>query len=275
MKSEKKVEKKSEEGSRKPTGKRIQSIERAADILDLFIAHKDPLGISDLARLLSLPKTTVQGIVQTMEARDLLERDPRSSRYRLGPKLFQLGMKYATNMDLVAVVGVWMERLSFQFRVPVNVGMLLDSRVIIVLRVEHEKESRAFPQPGSVIPLHTSAMGKSILGFMDQDIRTPIVEGIDFRPLTKNSLTSALEFENELKEVQASGVSFDREENMPGLAGVGGPLFNHTNQVIAGFALSGSADIIQAHNEEIVQAVRYTSREASRQLGATEVKIFA
>ena len=77
------------------------------------------------------------------------ERDPQAGRYRLGPMLFQLGMTYATNLDLVTITRGWTERLCFQFREPVNCGMLVGNKVVVVLRVEPENRFMVFPQSGT------------------------------------------------------------------------------------------------------------------------------
>ena len=92
----------------------IQSIRRASDILNIFSQENSARGITDLAKQLQLPKTTVQGIVQALEGLSYLEKEPNTSKYRLGPKVFLLGMRYATNMDIVTVGRVWMEPLSFK-----------------------------------------------------------------------------------------------------------------------------------------------------------------
>ncbi len=62
-------------------------------------------------------------------------------------------------------------------------------------------------------------------------------------------------------------MSFDNQENINGLAGIGGPIRNHTGNVIAAFAITGNAKNILANREEMVKAVKYTSDEISAQLG--------
>lgn len=245
----------------------IQSIKRASDILDIFIGEKRAMGITEFAKRLKLPKTTIAGIVQTLESLGYLERDPLTSKFRLGPALFQLGMKYATNMDLVIIARAWMERLCFQFMEPVNIGMLVGDKAVVVLRVEPENRFMVFPQAGSVIPLHTTCIGKILCAHMDDSRRDEILSEYPFERLTSNSIDSSKAFLKELSRVRESGIAFDNQESINGLAGVGGPIYNFTGQVIAAFALTGKAETIQRRREEIVTAVRYTSHQISTQLG--------
>jgi len=233
----------------------IQSIKRATDILNIFIQEENALGITELAKRMGLAKTTIQSIVQTLEALNYLEKDPFTPKYRLGPMVFQLGMQYAANMDIVNIGKVWMERLSFQFREPINVGMLVGSQVVVALRVDPENSFMSYPQAGSVIPLHTTCIGKILFAFLDDKKCMSILKKYHFEKLTPNTIDTLEGFLKEIKTVKKSQISFENQESVTGMAGIGAPLMNHTNQVIAAFAVTGNADNIlwipdKTHNFE-------------------------
>lgn len=251
-------------------GKRlIQSIKRASDILALFIDEKKSLGITEFSKRLGLAKTTIASIVATLEAIGYLEKDPFTSKYRLGPQLFQLGMKCATNMDLVTIGRAWMERLCFQFMEPVNLGMLVGDKVTIVMRIEPENRYMVFPQAGSVIPMHSTCIGKMLIAHMDSAKRDLLLADHRFEKLTPNTITTRKRFLKELELVRTSGVSFDNQESINGLAGIGGPIFNHTGVIIAAFAITGNPDNIAKRRKDIIEAVKFTSQQVSIQLGLT------
>jgi IclR family transcriptional regulator, KDG regulon repressor len=253
----------------KPDKRLIQSIKRASDILALFIDEKKPIGISEFSKRLGLAKTTIASIVSTLDAIGYLEKDPFTSKYRLGPQLFQLGMKCATNMDLVTIGRAWMERLCFQFMESVNIGMLVGDKVTIVMRIEPENRYMVFPQAGSVIPMHSTCIGKALIAHVDSAKRDLLLTNYCFEQLTPNTITSRKRFIKELEQVKDSGVSFDNQESINGLAGIGGPIFNHTGVVIAAFAITGNPDNIEKRRKEIIEAVKYTSQQVSMQLGLT------
>jgi DNA-binding IclR family transcriptional regulator len=178
-------------------------------------------------------------------------------------------MKYATNMDLVIIARAWMERLCFQFMEPVNVGMLVGDKVIVVLRVEPENRFMVFPQAGSVIPVHTTCIGKILYAHMPADDRNEILRNYTFEKLTSNSIDEREVFIKELERVKKEGIAFDNEESIVGLAGIGGPIFNYTGQAVAGFVITGKAEHIRKEREKMITAVRYTSGQVSSQLGYT------
>ncbi|MCP3942114.1 MAG: IclR family transcriptional regulator [Desulfobacteraceae bacterium] len=247
----------------------IQSIKRASDILDVFVQEKKAHGITDFSKKLQLPKTTIQGIVQTLEALSYLEKDSNTPKYRLGPKVFQLGMLYATNMDIVTMGKVWMERLSFQIREPVNLGMLVGNKVVVVLRVDSENSAMLYPQAGSIIPLHATCIGKILLSHLDQSQRMSILSDHNFEKFTPNTIPTLEKFLKEIERIPKQRVSFENQESVIGMAGIGAPIFNHTNKVIAAFAVTGESENILKNKNKIVEAVEYTSIQVSKQLGCS------
>ena len=68
----------------------IQSVDRAARILKALAAGSPRLGVSELAERLGLAKTTVHGLLRTLERQDLVEQDPETGKYRLGPEMLQV-----------------------------------------------------------------------------------------------------------------------------------------------------------------------------------------
>jgi DNA-binding IclR family transcriptional regulator len=251
----------------KETKRQIQSVKRATDILNLFLDENKPLGITDFSKLLGLPKATISGIVTTLVDTGFLEKYPFTAKYRLGPQLLQLGMKCTANTDLVAIGRTWLERLCMQFKEPVNMGMLINNKVKLVTRIEPGSRYMVFPQAGLIIPLHTSSIGKTLMAYMDPEKRDRLLAGYAFERLTSNTITDRNSYLEELKQVKASGVSFDNEETIIGLAAIGGPMINHKAEIVGAFAVSGDAGMMLKNRNAIIEAVKYTSNRISDQLG--------
>src|SRR5512132_2444051 len=71
------------------TSSSIQSVDRAARILKALAAGSPRLGVSELAERLGLAKTTVHGLLRTLERQDLVEQDPESGKYPARPRVRQ------------------------------------------------------------------------------------------------------------------------------------------------------------------------------------------
>jgi DNA-binding IclR family transcriptional regulator len=215
---------------------------------------------------MDLPKTTVSSIVSTLESLGYLEKEPSTGKYRLGSAIFNLGVQYASNMDLVAQGRAWVERLCFQFMEPVNAGMFVGDKIVLIMRKEPDDRYMIFPQAGSIIPFHSTCIGKILLAYMDSGKRDRLLSNYTFDQFTPNTITSKELFLKELEKVKAEGIGFENQESIRGLVGIGGPVFNHTGAVIAAFAISGNPDTIEPRRDEIISAVRFTSEQISAQL---------
>jgi len=247
--------------------KTIQSLVKASNILELIMNESRALGVSELSRILEMPKPTVQNMLFTLEAEGLIEKDPMSLKYRLGPRLFQLGMHYANNMDLTMIARSWLERLCAQYGEISRAGIMMGEKVIIVMEVHHESSYMTFPGPGSVIPPHTTSIGKILLAHMPEKKREKIIGSIQFTPLTDRSLTNINDLRAELEKVKSDSIAFDDEESVTGLSCIAGPVFNHRNECIAAISLSGNTARIDARRTEIINAVKYICFRMSEQMG--------
>lgn len=81
------------------SGVKIQSLERAFEILRLFKKH-DEIGISEIAQSVNLSKSTAFGLVNTLVKIGFLEKDADSKKYRLGMELFELGTLVEKRMNI-------------------------------------------------------------------------------------------------------------------------------------------------------------------------------
>src|SRR5437763_12528639 len=80
----------------------IRSVDRAVAILDLLAVQGWQAG-AEVARELRVHRSTALRLLATLERHALVERDPRTARYRLGRRLPQLASAVAGELDLRAV----------------------------------------------------------------------------------------------------------------------------------------------------------------------------
>jgi DNA-binding IclR family transcriptional regulator len=247
--------------------KTINSLVKAVNILKLYLEEDKSLGITEFSRALDIPKPTVQNIVSTLEENGLLERDPMTRGYRLGPVIFQLGMQYANSMDLTMIARVWLEKLCHQYGEMSQAGIIMGERIVVVMKVEPDANYMVFPQTGSVIPPHSTAIGKVLLAWMSAVLRDRILAGCTFTKFTDKTIGSREDYLKELEKVKKDGVALDFQESINGLSCIAGPVFNNKNECMAAVSLSGNATKIESRRDEIGDAVKYICYRISEQMG--------
>ncbi|MEY4125237.1 MAG: Transcriptional regulator KdgR [Pseudomonadota bacterium] len=79
---------------------RLSSVAAAVRVLKCFSEVEPEIGISSLAKRLSLAKSTVHRLAVTLTSEGLLEQSPETGRYRLGINLFVMGALVRRRLDV-------------------------------------------------------------------------------------------------------------------------------------------------------------------------------
>jgi DNA-binding IclR family transcriptional regulator len=247
----------------------IQSVERAAMILKSLGSGVSRLGITELSERLGLAKPTVHGLLRTLEAQELVEQDPETGKYRLGPALLQLGNAFLDNHELRARSLVWAESLATRANEAAKVGVLYGSNVLVVHHVFRPDNSVQMLEVGASIPWHASSLGKAIVANLDAEARKEKLKG-PFPSLTGRTLTTPQAVEAELKKVQRVGFGVEDQEAIVGEAGLASAVSDYEGVAVGAIGVSGPNERLLPKGPEssIVVLVKEAARGLSRELGA-------
>ena len=80
----------------------IQSLDRGIQIL-LILAERNSAGVTELAELLGVDKSTASRLVDTLCMRDMVRVDPETKKYRLGFRILHLGEALKDNLNVIAI----------------------------------------------------------------------------------------------------------------------------------------------------------------------------
>ncbi|MEU2060325.1 helix-turn-helix domain-containing protein [Streptomyces sp. NPDC013455] len=137
----------------------IQSLSRAAAVLRLFATGTGRFGLTDTACALGLPKSTVHGILHTLEQKGLVAHDAESGTYGLGPELVRLGGSWLRGHELRARALAWADDLARVTGEAVHVGVPHPAGVLIVHHVLRCDDTRRVLDTGRVVPVEGTALG--------------------------------------------------------------------------------------------------------------------
>lgn len=247
----------------------IQSVDRALSVLCQFNSQVRHLGITELSKLLSLPKSTVHGLVKTMEVRGFLTQNLENGKYQLGVKVYELGMAYSTAMELQSAAKNAANLLASRYEEAVHLAIFVGGMAVYIMKTEFKGKLVAFPRVGASIPAYATAVGKVLLAALpDSDIEKYREE--ELFPFTSNTITDRKSLLAELSKVRRQGFAIDNEETLNGIACVGAPVFDHHGQVIAALSISGSVEkILGESHPQLVKDVIMAAGEISRNLGCS------
>jgi DNA-binding IclR family transcriptional regulator len=246
----------------------IQSVDRAARILKALAGGPRRLGVSQLADQLGLPRPTVHGLLQTLQAHGFVEQDRDSDKYQLGPGLLHLGSSYLDLNELRARSLVHAERLAQHTGEAVRVGVLHGSSVVVVHHVFRPAAAFQVLEVGAQLPAHASALGKAMLAYAPGSL----LEELTAEPLprlTNRTLTAAA-LPAELARVREQGLARERDEAVLGESSLAAPIADHAGHAVGAIGVVGDTRRILPRGpaKGLPEAVADAARSISRDLGA-------
>ena len=250
-----------------------QSLTRGLAILSTFHSDRPLIGVSELSRGLELSRSTVHRYVATLAKLGYLQQDPDSKRYRLGPKVLDLGFAALNSMDLLEVSAPHLRRLSDETQRTVNVAILDGTDVVYIERCRAarpgQQEIDLNLHVGARLPAYCTAMGKAILAFVSEERLEEVIERIDFVPRGPNTLTDPKAFREELVKVRASGIAINDEELAYGLRSIAAPIYSQSGDVLAALNLAIHRTIVSMEElvERFAPAVIQTANDISLSMG--------
>ncbi|HOJ51369.1 MAG TPA: IclR family transcriptional regulator [Syntrophales bacterium] len=246
----------------------IQSVDRALEILELFQGGAESVGITEVAKHLGISKAAAYALMTTLQKRNFLKQDQNSRRYKLGFKLLQLGALFVNQSELGRAAQPWAVNLCNRFGEVVHISIFAAEAALIVHRFEPKEPFLLYPQPGSTMPLYSTAGGKVLLAYAPPEIQEKFLSQAPFPPKTPNTIVKKSDLLREIKIIQKQEYAEDREETIIGVACVGAPIRDKSGRVIAAISLTGSKTRMEERGwEEIVKAVKMTALQISSALG--------
>jgi len=246
----------------------IQSIDRAAHILELFSSQTQSLGIAEMSRLTNLNAATVQGLVRTLLQVGFLRQNQETRKYHLGIKLYELGIASVGNLEITQRSSNLAYSLARRTKQHARVALFVNNSAIIIFDAYLNIEPLIFRYMGPRPPLYCTALGKAMLAFLDPIGLGRYLEQIELIPYTVNTFSLKQDLRRELVEIKGVGYAVNREERMLGRAALGAPIFGRQKQLIASICLAGHPeDILGERMEELIAEVKNTALEISFQMG--------
>jgi IclR family acetate operon transcriptional repressor len=222
----------------KPPEVRIQSLDRAIDILE-HISHGSGLTLSEIAENTGQSPATLYRILTTCAARHLVEIDPVTQEWHIGPQSFRIGSAFLQRSGIVERARPMMRALMHETGETANLGVESNRQVLFLSQVETPENIRAFFPPGAQSPMHASGIGKALLAFADHETIESYLKSGQFEAFTENTIHRQDDLQAELARIRTQGYAFDNEEKSKGMRCVAAPILNSYGEVVAGLSVSG------------------------------------
>ena len=240
------------------TGSESKALKHAMNVLECFTAERPELGVTELARLTGLQKSSVHTILNTFANMGYIEQKPDTLKYCLGYKLMHFSYIINSHTGLRDHFLPYLNKIADATREVCYLGMLNDLEVLYLEAAYPAAQLRSRNISGERAPLHCTGLGKAMLAFLTEDEKQKVLSS-PLEKFTDYTVTNPEMLRCELDEIRSNGYAVDNMEHEFGVRCVAVPVFGNGGSVIAAVSVSGpSLRFSQQKQLEQAQLIKQT-----------------
>ena len=244
----------------------VRSVDRAVAILDLLARDGWRAG-AEVARDLGVHRSTALRLLGTLERHNLVERDPRTAKYRLGRRLPQLASVVTGEFDLRFVARPVCERLATAVGETVTLDVLDADEIVPIEQASGSTAVVSVNWLGRRTPIHCTASGKVILAFAQASVRDRLLAH-SLERKTPHTIVDRAELEKELSAGSRPGFARTHQELEMGSTPSPRRYARPSGEVVAAIDVSGPSHRLgRSDRPERCGAHQEAAADLSRRLG--------
>lgn len=245
---------------------RIQTLDRAIQILDCFSLDEFELGVREISRMTGLSASVCGRLMSAMKEQGILNQNPANKLYSIGPKTLRWSEIYSANLDIRNVALPVINELLVDTKETISLYILDNDERLCVERMESAQNVRIVARIGRRLPLYAGSAGKVLLAFLPYHRQEEIIQKTKLVPFTETTIVDPDKLRDELRHIRKQGYAFSVGEWVADAAGIAAPIFDHKGDVIAAITVSGPANrfspkVVEKHVVKILQAAERISRD--------------
>lgn len=189
----------------------VPALDKGLDVLEALAAAASPQPLSEIARSIGQTPSAVFRLLNRLERRLYVTRDPVSGQYSLSLKLLELSHSYPPVEHLTRVAGRFMRELADSSRESVHLSVLNHGRLVVLMDVASPMRVRFAHQVGSQFSAVGTNSGRLLLAYLNpEELEDYLAQDDDYLKLSKVKQRA---FHEELKKIRRNryAVSFSEE----------------------------------------------------------------
>jgi len=242
----------------------VPALEKGLDVIELLARSPDPLSLSAVATALDRTVSEIFRVMQCLESRAYIERDPESDRYRLSMLLFNLAHTRPPTKALVSAAAPVLDRIAAAAQQSCHLAVIDGLDIVVVAQVTAPTPMHYAVRLGARFPVWETSSGVVLLAYQPDEDRRSLLDRI---AEIQADVTRA-ELEARCAAALRKGGEVRTSAIVKGVTNVTYPIFNHQNRVVA---VLTSPFLPQVHLDvdiaEAAALIAAGTREISNALG--------
>ena len=245
-----------------PATRHVAAVERAVAVLDSLAAAGE-LGTNEVARRTGLNASTASRQLATLVAAGLVSHVEETGRYRLGPRLVELGNAALAHLDVREIARPHLRALADATGETATLSVPGDPDAVTVDFAQGTASVQSIARLGRPSIAHATAAGKVVLAFGEVSLAPGAL-----RRFTPATITDRAALAAEIEEVRRQGASQALGEREPDLNAVAVPVLGARGELVAVLGVQGPSSRFAAGAlGRAVEELRRHAGSVSRALG--------
>jgi len=190
----------------------ISSVDNALRLILLF-ENRPAFKVADVARELSVVRSTAHRLLAMLEYWGFVTQDPRTEAYLPGDRLLGVGLAAVRQHPLREAARPILEDLVREVDETAHLAVLRGDRVLFLDVVESQRTIRAGSRVGDTLPAHLTSSGKALLAEFDDEELLRLLPNQVLEGMTTRSIRDRDRLLGELRQVRRLGYAVNRGES--------------------------------------------------------------
>lgn len=249
-------------------GKVPSPLSNAFAILRCFSVDRPELGVTDVARMIGVHKSTVSRMMTNLQRLGYLHRDEATDKYRLGMSLLTLVAPLLSNVDVRRIAHPLLQDESMRTRETAAIAVIEDFDPIVIDQIPSPNLVRHTQEVGTRYRGWSSASVKVSLAFRpwteaERALREGRVDGVD-----RDDDSAINGIRRQVASIRKSGYAVNDGESDPFEFSLSAPVFGADGRLLAALILAAPKPRVTPQAfDDIRRIVTHDAELISRQLG--------
>jgi len=214
-------------------------------------------------------KSTLSGLLSTLEQFGLVERDPDSRVFRLGMGLLDLGGAVLRRLDLRELARPSLRRLAEMSNETAILHLRDGDESVIADRIEPRRQLKVVAPLGHRLPPFAGSVAKAILATLPDREAAALLAGRPLPAFTPRSITTADRYLAELARVREVGYALEDDEYLDGVCAVSAAIVDAAGHAVATVSVAAVGARVTGERIRVFgPAIAAVAQDVSRRLGA-------
>lgn len=245
-------------------GDLLNTINRTGKVLNLFTAETPEWGVTEVATILGLPKSTTFDIVASLAGIGLLQQT-LDDRYRLGWRFLVISRRLMGSTCFNAQTHRTVAELANHLGAVVTIGAWDGQGVVCLANASARRTERVLADDGCHLSGHASALGKLLMAQLPWSKTQEWIDQCGLQSLTENSISDVNVLRAQLIAARGRDVAMEHGETVVGQSCVAVGIYSRERHAIAALSICVPSGKLRSRHEEYVRIARRTARTLLRQ----------